>query len=104
MLINADLPPGPRRYALRHGLGHVLAGHTCLGGQRDRDWTARDEAVADLFALIDVVPSWRLGELIAAGYEQSEVERWVYAEVARWTSGWSSERLASRVWLRLQAR
>lgn len=103
MLVSREQPPGARRFALRHGLAHVLAGHTSAAEHVHAlaDWSSWEESLADLFALLDIAPAWQLEELRAAGYSAEEVERWLYAEIARWTTGWLPERLRDRVRLRL---
>lgn len=101
MSLSADLSIDARRFACRHGMAHVLAGHT-VGPAHDAGWSSWDETLADLFALLDVIPDHRIEELRAEGLNEAELERWVYAEVARWTCGWwPPERLAERVKLRL---
>lgn len=104
MHIDRCQTPGQKRFAARHGLGHVLAGHVDdLAFAHDgHDWHGFEETVADLFALVDAIPDRELAELRVAGYESGEIERWVYAEVARWTAGWSPERILDRVALRLE--
>jgi hypothetical protein len=106
MHIDRCQTPGERRFATRHGLAHVLAGHVDdLAFAHDgHDWQGFEETVADLFALVDAIPDRQINELRAAGYNAGEVERWVYAEIARWTSGWSPERIRDRVALRLEGR
>ena len=98
-----DQHAGARRFALRHGLGHVLAGHTELAGSADDGHhDSFEERVADLFAIVDVIPTVKLDELAAAGYNELEIERWCYGELARWTDSWPGERLRDRVRLRLE--
>lgn len=103
MHIDRDQSSCARRFAMRHGLAHVLAGHVAdLAFAHDgRDWSCHEETVADLFALLDIIPGYQLDELRAAGYEPSEVERWIYTTIATWTSDWSPERIRDRVTLRL---
>lgn len=102
MMISAELGAGPRRFAMRHGLAHVLAGHNCIAVM-NRDWHGAEETAADLFALLDIIPDVQLEELRAGGRGESEIARWCYAEIARWTAGWAAERIADRVELRLDA-
>lgn len=93
-----------RRFAVRHGLGHVLAGHVSnIAYSHDgHAWQLDAETVADLFAMMDLIHDERLGELRAAGYSADELERWIYADLAaHWTADWEPERLADRASLRM---
>lgn len=103
MVLNRDHTWGCKRFALRHGLGHVLAGHVneIAFMSTAGDYMAHEERVADLFALMDAIPDRVLATLRDAGYSDSEVQRWVYAEIARWTGGWEPARIRDRVALRL---
>lgn len=96
--------PGERRLAVRHGLGHVLAGHLNeLAFRHDRDDPlGHEETVADLFALMDLIPTRQLAELHGAGYSQQELVHWVTCELRRYAPRWTEERVADRVRLRLQ--
>ena len=98
-------PPAEKRLAVRHGLGHVLGGdvadlafshdgHECFG---------HEERVADLFALVDLVPDRELAALRAAHYTFDEQRWWLTCELKRYASGWSDERIRDRVALRLAA-
>lgn len=92
---------GARRFALRHGLAHVLGGHTENASADDGHWSGFEERVADLFACMDVLPDWRLEQLHAAGYDDQAIDHWCYQELSAWTCDWDPERLRDRVWLRL---
>src|SRR5579859_5190952 len=58
MLVEKSQLPGEKRFAVRHGLGHVLAGHVAeVSFAHDgHDWSAHEESVADLFAWADLIP------------------------------------------------
>lgn len=97
--------PAQRRFAVRHGLGHVLAGHVAdLAYAHDgHDWRLHQETVADLFAMMDLIHDERIAQLRTAGYLPAELERWIYADLAaHWTDGWTPERLADRAALRMR--
>lgn len=105
LVLNRTHDWGAKRFALRHGIGHVLAHHVdevafLAAGD---DFMAHEERVADVFALVDAIPDRQLYELRQAGYSAVEIERWVYAEIGRWTSGWEPERIRDRTTLRLAA-
>lgn len=92
-----DQHPGARRFALRHGLGHVLGGHTEIASADAGDWRSFEERAADLFALVDVLPAWKLEQLRDVG---ADVGTWCREEIARWTVDWPAERVRDRVLLR----
>lgn len=91
--------PGEKRLAIRHGLAHVLAGDVDdLAFSHDgHAWQSREETVADLFALIDLVP-WRvLSERLAVGYTLEELRWWLFCELRRYAPSWPVERIRDRV-------
>lgn len=96
------LTPGERRFAVRHGLAHVLMGDVGEGGfARSRhDWRQPEEVIADLFAWADLIPDRMLEERRAAGYSRAELEGWTIGEMQRYTPGWAPERILDRMALR----
>lgn len=98
MLLDETLCGGERALALRHGLGHVLAGHvdepTFTGEWRD-PWS-HEERTADVFALLDLVPD----RILRAWPEATRKEQ-LWAEILAYAPTWPSERVADRVQLRL---
>lgn len=82
--LNRAQPPAHRRFALRHGLAHVLAGHVAdLSFAHDgHHWMCWEERVADAFALADLVPE-RIGDRAA--------------EVRKYCPEWSEYRLRDRL-------
>ncbi len=104
MQVNRQQSPGERRLAIRHGLAHVLAGDVAelTFAREGHDWRGREETVADLFALVDLIPDRQLAELRAAGYAPDELARWVYCEIARYAPRWPTERIGARAQLRLE--
>ena len=103
--VNRRLPALERRFALRHGLAHLVAGE--LDGAEVRfmssvlDFMAIEERRADLFALADLVPDRTLLELERKGYTLDERARWLWCELKRFAPAWSTVRVADRVGLRL---
>jgi len=105
MQIDKHLTPGERRFAMRHGLAHVLDGHlrdlapAADGG----DWLTYEEAVADLFALADLMPDHELDSRVQCGAERGDLEEAVQQELRRYAPDWLQERVESRSILRIQA-
>lgn len=103
LAVNRDASPADRVFAIRHELGHVLAGHveepTFLS---EDDYRSRQERVADLFALADLVPGWSLGMMRRrrAGWRRilAEIRREIDAGIAK---SWPEERTQDRARLRL---
>lgn len=100
--LSKDQHHDARRFALRHGLAHVLAYHTDIASPDDGSWHSFEETVADLFAIVDIIPDVKLEELREAGYSEREIEHWCYGEIAMWTCDWPGERITDRVRLRLE--
>lgn len=98
MLVEEVQTNAERRFAVRHGLGHVLAGHVeeeCF--VRDRDLYSHEERVADLFAFADLLPDRRLQEMRAAGYRPWDLDVWMASEVMRYCPSWRAPRLHDRL-------
>ena len=104
MQIDKHLTMAERRFAMRHGLAHVLDGHLrdLTPAADSGDWRSYEEAVADLFALMDLVPDHRLDALVEVGAGHKELEASVREEAKEYAPGWPEERLSQRVWLRVQ--
>lgn len=102
MLVERAQTAGEKRLAMRHGLAHVLAGHLddyVRAG--DRNWGSYEETVADLFALVDLIPNRMLAELRSAGFTKVERRRWAARELRRYAPRWPAVRIADRIRLRL---
>lgn len=105
MQIDKHLTTAERRFAMRHGLAHVLDGHlrdlapAADGGH----WETYEEAVADLFALVDLVPDHQLDTLVQAGAVYQELEASVREVTRKYAPEWPEERLSQRASLRVQA-
>jgi hypothetical protein len=95
-----------RRFALRHGLAHVLAGHVAdLTYAHDgHHWENPEEQLADAFAFADLIPDRMLREMQAVGFRGRGLERWVAAEIARYAPGWPEGRVADRAETQLGVR
>lgn len=98
MLVEGVQTNAAKRFAVRHGLGHVLAGHveeSCF--VRDRDPYSHEERVADLFAFADLIPQRRIDELVAARYGFFDLSCWIIAEMQRCCPSWRVTRLHDRL-------
>jgi hypothetical protein len=92
-----------RVFALRHELGHVLAGD--VDGAvflADTGYMAPSERIADLFALADLVPGWWIEWVRAGGAPAQEVRSDVVQAVAEYAEDWPLRRLRDRAALRLR--
>ena len=104
MQIDKHLSTSERRFAMRHGLAHVLDGHlrdlapAADGG----DWRTYEEAVADLFALVDLVPDHQLDNFAKLTTGQSELEEAVLQEMRKYVPEWPGERLCHRASLQVR--
>ena len=103
MVISSDVDRTRRRFARRHGAGHVAAGHvsevTFLSNARD--WRARHERVADVFALIDLLPWWSLDEARRRRLTWREMRQDCCQAIRYFTLDWPEERVLDRADLRL---
>lgn len=98
MLVEHLQTPAERRFAVRHGLGHVLAGHVEEAAfVRDRDPFSHEERVADMFAFGDLLPDRMLAELQAAGYGMFDLSCWVIEQMRRYCPSWKVTRLHDRL-------
>lgn len=98
MLVERAQTPAERRFAVRHGLGHVLAGHVedaCF--VRDRDPYSHEERVADLFAFADLIPDRMLEELKAARYGYFDISCWLIEQMRTYCPSWKVTRLHDRL-------
>jgi hypothetical protein len=102
LLWSTDVDADRRRFAMRHGMGHVAAGHVTTPRflTADGDWTAPAERVADLFALADLAPFHHLGAL-RRGNSWRLVREEVASLVRLHTLGWPDERVRDRAEMRV---
>ena len=106
MVVSSDVDEARRSFALRHGLGHVAAGHVTeisfLRSLEERnEWNTREERVADLFALADVVPWYMLEELRRARTSWGAIRQWLCRTIRRHTIDWPEDRVHDRATLRI---
>lgn len=104
MQIDKHLTTAERRFAMRHGLAHVLDGHLRdLAPAADSgDWRSYEEAVADLFALVDLVPDHHLDTLVQLGASPEKLVESVREETVRYAPEWLEDRLSQRACLRVR--
>lgn len=103
IFVNRAAERTDRFFALRHELGHVLAGDT--DGAvflADEGYMAPSERAADLFALADLVPGWWIGDLRRGRTPWRIVRAEIGLAVAEYAEGWPAERRADRAALRLR--
>lgn len=102
LLWSTDVDADRRRFALRHGMGHVAAGHVTTPRflTADGDWMTPAERVADLFALADLVPFHHLAAL-KRGNSWRVVRDEVAALVRMHTLDWPGERVRDRTVMRV---
>jgi len=102
LLWSTDVDADRRRFALRHGMGHVVAGHVTAPRflTADGDWMSADERIADLFALADLVPFHQV-----SAHKRGNSWRIVRDEVATlvrlYTHDWPDDRVADRAAMRV---
>ena len=103
MLVSTDLDAAQRGFAMRHGMGHVVAGHVTTVNflRAQADAMAPEERVADLFALADVAPFWTLGDLRRARAGWRAITDTIAATIRAHTIAWPAERVRDRAGLRV---
>ncbi len=98
LVYSTDVGADQRRFALRHGMAHVAAGHVrptaFLTSRADPADPA--ERVADLFALADLVPFWEIGDLRRSHASWSAVRAYIGRALAHFTVRWTTERIIDR--------
>lgn len=103
MVISSSVDRSKRRFARRHGLGHVAAGHvreiTFLSNARDH--TSRIERVADLFALVDLAPWHYLDQLREMRLSWREIRQDMCQLLRYYTLDWPEPRVLDRADLRI---
>lgn len=102
VLVNRAAEQTDRFFALRHELGHVLAGD--VDGPvflADEGYMSAAERAADLFALADLVPGWWIAEVRRGRTSWREVRRQIAMAVAAYAEAWPAQRFGDRAELRL---
>lgn len=92
-------PYAERRFAIRHGLGHVLAGHAMERVWR-QEGPSQEEAVADLFALADLMPDRELAKLVDDGMSETMTRAYLLGRILEYAPYWPTEKVLDRVNLR----
>lgn len=108
IVVNRFIQPGFRRLALRHGLGHLVAGELDAGeGSEVRfmssilDHSTFEERRADLFALSDLIPDRQIDAVLLDGRPAPAVQRWLTEQVRIYAPDWLARRVRDRVRLRM---
>lgn len=104
--LEREQTPGERRFATRHGLAHVLAGDVdgVSWADTDHDWPSREETIADLFALADLIPDRMIEEWRVAGFTRPEQHVRLRCEIQRYCPAWPDARIEQRARQRYQLR
>lgn len=104
--VRKGLPVNEKRFALRHGLAHLIGGELddCEAGQvrfmsSVLDLMSLEERRADLFALIDMVPDHWISEVPTQG--KADLEYWVAERIRVLLPSWPEERVKDRARLRV---
>lgn len=104
--IRKGLPTNEKRFALRHGLAHLVGGELddCEAGQvrfmsSVMDLMSLEERRADLFALVDMIPDYRIAEIPSEGV--ADLELGVAARIRKLLPSWPEERVMDRARLRV---
>jgi hypothetical protein len=103
IFINRSAEETDRLFALRHELGHVLAGD--VDGPvflAETGYMAPAERAADLFALADLVPGWWIAEVRRGRTAWREVKKQIALAVAQYAESWPAQRFGDRAELRLR--
>lgn len=102
--IRADLSWSEHAFALRHELGHVLAGDVEEPVRMvDRGYLTQAERYADLFALADLVPTSYLGTLRKIRIPWREIRSDLEQQIVElWGPDWPRARVEDRAGLRLR--
>jgi Zn-dependent peptidase ImmA (M78 family) len=103
MLYSTDVDDSRRRFALRHGMGHVAAGHVSEVAylSNRNDFMSHDERVADLFAIADLFPWCDIAGLREHRSTWRVIEDHIVRLLRRLTFGWPEERISDRARLRI---
>lgn len=108
LILNSMLSAPERRLAMRHGLGHLVAGELEPGqGGEVRymsdmlNFMALEERRSDLFACADLWPDRVIDDLVRAGYTLDERIHWLWCGLKTFAPKWPTARIADRVGLRL---
>ena len=103
LVYSTDVPVTCRRFAKRHGMGHVIGGHVTevsyLSSRNDH--MTYEERVADLFALADLFPAWQIEELRRARVGWRAIAHHVCRAIRRFTLEWPEQRVGDRADLRI---
>jgi hypothetical protein len=104
MIYSTDVDDRRRRFALRHGLGHVVAGHVSepafLSLDRN-DPMSHEERVCDLFALADLAPAHMIEDLRKGRTSWTAINESLKRTIAHHTLNWPQRRVQDRAKLRI---
>lgn len=100
MHLRKGQPYAQRRFAARHGLAHVLAGHALDNVWSREGGPSQEERVADLFALADLMPDRELDPVMTSGMTASFIRAHMMAQVLEFAPQWDPPKLIDSVNLR----
>lgn len=103
ILLNRTAQRTDRMFALRHELAHVLAGDveeaTFLASE---GYMSKEERAADLFALVDLLPTWLLRLMRRQRLSWGAIAAEIRHGVGLYGGDWPKERVADRTALRIR--
>lgn len=103
LMYSTDVPTLVQETAIRHGLAHIAAGHVDYPPKIEPSvpqYMTHHERVADVLALIDLIPTWVMRLLRDAQLRTPEIRAELSTFVGPYTHGWPADRLADRISLR----
>lgn len=103
LIYSTDVPKIYRRFAKRHGMGHVIGGHVTEVSYLSlrNDFMTYEERGADVFAIADLVPAWQIEELRRSRVGWRQLQHHVCRALRRFTLNWPEDRVGDRASLRM---
>ncbi len=103
VLVNRGAERSDRAFALRHEVGHVLAGDVegAIFLSSGEGHMTPEERIADLFALADLVPGWWIEWVCGGENDPDSLGGEIAQAIAEYAEGWPEDRTVDRARLRL---